>query len=194
MTAKTDNGNLKAKLDLRRHFLRKYHSDGTARVFDAFQGDGRLWSVLRKEFNVASYWGVDVKPRQGRLRIDCSRVLGQNGWTENVLDLDSYGQPWVQYRLAAERARKDMTIFLTCGIVSLPGVTSNIIRERMGLGSLYVPLAFQGLIIRQSIPYMLSIPLDCGYSIAECVEAEAHGRNVCYFGVRLNYKPTKQTS
>jgi len=57
MITKTDNGHLIAKLDLRRHFLRKYHAGDPANLLDCCQGSGVIWSHLRREFPVASYWG-----------------------------------------------------------------------------------------------------------------------------------------
>lgn len=68
MATKTDNHNPAAKLALRRHFLRKYHAVGEIRVIDCCQGSAKLWTQLRKEFEIKSYWGVDVKPKAGRLR------------------------------------------------------------------------------------------------------------------------------
>ncbi|HZU48538.1 MAG TPA: hypothetical protein VFA16_15010, partial [Mycobacterium sp.] len=90
---KTDNGNLEAKLGLRRHFLRRYHMENKPMVLDCCQGDGIIWRKLRQEFE-CDYWGVDVKPKRGRLSIDSVRILAQPGWPHDVLDIDTYGSPW----------------------------------------------------------------------------------------------------
>jgi hypothetical protein len=92
--AKTDNHDPRAKLELRRYFLRKYHGDGLARVLDCCQGSGLLWGTLRQEFECESYWGLDLKRKPGRLSIDSSRVLAQPGWPQDVIDIDTYGSPW----------------------------------------------------------------------------------------------------
>jgi hypothetical protein len=95
MTAskKTDNHNPKAKLLLRRHFLDKYHADGNADVLDCCQAGGLLWKEIRKTHQIARYWGVDLKPKKGRLKIDSVRILQQSGWPQNVIDIDTYGEP-----------------------------------------------------------------------------------------------------
>jgi ubiquinone/menaquinone biosynthesis C-methylase UbiE len=61
---KTDNHSPRVKLDLRRYFLKRYHAAGEPiRVMDCCQGSGVLWGQLRKEFDVAGYWGLDIKPK-----------------------------------------------------------------------------------------------------------------------------------
>lgn len=91
---KTDNKDPSAKLELRRYFLRKYHAGEPIHVLDCCQATGFLWRTLRQEFPIASYWGLDLKPKKGRLQIDSTRVLEQNGWKQNVVDVDTYGSPW----------------------------------------------------------------------------------------------------
>ena len=64
---KTDNAHVRAKLDLRRHFLRTYHADGSANVLDCCQGSAVLWSTLRREFKLAGYWVMvrwPIEPEQ----------------------------------------------------------------------------------------------------------------------------------
>src|SRR5438552_1243842 len=99
---KTDNHNLPAKLALRTYFLRKYHMQDVRRdaagatninVLDCCQATGKIWGTLQREFPLAGYWGVDVKPKKGRLTIDSVKILDQPGWTQNVVDVDTYGSP-----------------------------------------------------------------------------------------------------
>lgn len=113
--SKTDNGNLPAKLALRRHFLAKYHADGSARVLDCCQGDGVVWTALRKEFSVASYWGLDQKVKRGRMSIDSALVLGHPGWGQNVIDIDTYGSPWKHWLAMLPNMPHSLTVFLTIG-------------------------------------------------------------------------------
>lgn len=94
MSIKTDNKDPAAKLELRRHFLRTYHARGPVHVLDCCQATGFLWRTLRAEFAVTSYWGLDLKPKKGRLQLDSVRVLQQRGWNQNVVDVDTYGSPW----------------------------------------------------------------------------------------------------
>jgi hypothetical protein len=115
---KTDNHSPDAKLNLRRHFLRKLRdAKEPIRVLDCFQGSKLLWGQLESEFQIASYWGVDLKEKKGRIKIDSSRILEQEGWNQNVIDLDAYGSPWKHWRNLITTCRHSVTIFLTIGTV-----------------------------------------------------------------------------
>ena len=118
---KTDNGNLPAKLYLRRYFLDKYHAGEPLRVMDCCQGDGHIWRQLRKEYNVETYFGIDIKPCTGRLKTDSLRVLRQPGWPENVIDVDTYGSPIKHLRAIVANIDKPLTVFLTYGMVMMRG-------------------------------------------------------------------------
>lgn len=191
MAKKTDNHNLRAKLDLRRHFLRVYHADG-ARVLDCCQGHGVIWSRLRSEFHVRSYLGLDVKPKPGRLLVDSSRFLAAGGWTENVIDIDTYGEPWKHWNAVIDTIRYATTIFLTIGSVS-SGHGSNVSgaeRKALGLGDLHIPASFTIKMIRPlSMPYHLFGRLDAG-QILEIKESMTEG-NARYIGVRIEPGPAK---
>jgi len=113
--AKTDNHDPRAKLALRRYFLDKYHSDGSAQVLDCCQGGGLLWKELRKTHPVAAYWGLDLKPKKGRLKLDSVRVLAQPGWPHNVVDIDTYGSPWKHWEAMLPNVVRPLTVFLTIG-------------------------------------------------------------------------------
>jgi hypothetical protein len=119
---KTDNHNATAKLELRRYFLRKLvEANEPITVLDCFQGEGVMWNKLRCEFPIAGYWGVDVKPKKGRLKIDSARILNQPGWTQNVVDLDAYGSPWQHFLNLISTCRHSVTVFLTIGMVKIGG-------------------------------------------------------------------------
>lgn len=188
MAKKTDNHNPKAKLDLRRYFLRKYHADGQPiRVFDCCQGTGLLWRELRKEFEVASYWGVDVKPKAGRLKIESQRVLAQAGMTENVIDIDTYGSPWKHWQALLPNISRPTTVFLTIGQLTTGTVGSlgNAALEAMGLGPLrkILPPAFHVKLAGRVLDYCLA--WRGGVTMIEAVEAVSDG-NARYVGVRLS--------
>lgn len=185
MAKKTDNHNPKAKLDLRRYFLKKYHADGQPiRVFDCCQGSGLLWRELRKEFDVASYWGVDVKPKAGRLKIESQRVLAQTGMTENVIDIDTYGSPWKHWAVLLPNITQPITVFLTIGQVSFSGsALHREAREALGIGNFKVPNAIGCKLNCLAANYLLSY-VRSGTTILEAVEAVSDG-NARYIGVRL---------
>ncbi len=126
MSTKTDNHNPATKLLLRRHFLGRYHRDRAPRVLDCFQGSGLIWGQLGAEFPIASYWGVDLKPKKGRLKIDSARILEQEGWAADVVDLDAYGSPWTHWRNLVRTFRGDrVSVFLTFGMVKMFGLSAN---------------------------------------------------------------------
>lgn len=110
---KIDNHNAHAKLELRRYFLRKY--PGPHHVLDCCQGEAVLWNRLREEFAIDSYWGVDLKRKKGRLKIDSTRILAQPGWIQNVIDIDTYGSPWKHWQAMLPNVSRPTTVFLTIG-------------------------------------------------------------------------------
>jgi len=180
----TDNSALRAKLALRRHFLENYHGK-PARVLDCCQGQGVLWRQLRTEFDVALYWGIDLKAKPGRLRLDSAQLLAQNGLAYNVIDIDTYGSPWRHWLALLPHVRTATTVFLTIGHVFvgterelLPGLGL----ERFGR---ILPPALRSRLRELWLHTCLSRPLDFGLTIAEAVEAFPHGARARYFGVRI---------
>lgn len=190
---KTDNHNLAAKLALRRHFMGRYHQSG-ARVFDACQGDGTIWSRLRQEFPLASYWGTDLKPQHGRIKIDSTRILNQPGWGFDVIDIDTYGMPWKHYEAALQFGGARMTIFLTLGLVTPGGTTlSTFIRDLFGIefSTLKIPSAIASKIHTWATQYCLGIVVTKGYRVIEALEALNPGGSARYFGMHLEKLTTK---
>lgn len=185
---KTDNARLDAKLALRRHFLKKYHGDGSARVLDCCQGDGIIWEALRKEFPVASYWGVDVKPAKGRLKIDSLRVLGMPGWREDVIDVDTYGSPWKHWSAMLPNVGRPTTVFLTLGQVRMgggSGVDGLLVKEAgIRFKRERWPAALVGGIAEALLPYAWAMAGRCGLRIVEALEARP-GPHARYFGLHL---------
>lgn len=187
-STKTDNAKLRPKLTLRRHFLGRYHSDGSGRVLDCCQGGGVLWSILRREFTVASYWGVDLKPKPGRLKIDSVKILSQPGWTQNIIDIDTYGSPWTHYTSLLPHVTAPTTVFATIGLVRVMGggSFSSADLDPLGLGPIR-KLAPIGLIadLAESITmYAIHQAWDHGLRIVELAEAPRSAR-ARYIGIRL---------
>jgi hypothetical protein len=177
-STKTDNHNPYLKLCLRRYFLRKYHTDGVIDVLDCCQGSAVLWTELQREFAVSSYWGVDLKAKKGRVKIDSVRILQQPGWTQNVIDCDVYGSPWKHWREIVRNLSRPTTVFLTVGQWQM-GTDAEILKA-VGLGKMKIP---PGIAIRLhgfALPYLLSTG-----GIVECREAMNPGGSARYLGVRL---------
>jgi len=187
MAKKTDNHNPEAKLKLRRYFLEKYHADGSARVFDCCQGGGVMWSTIRRTHPVASYWGVDVKPKKGRLKIDSIRVL-QQGVSQNVIDIDTYGSPWKHWLAMLPKVTQPVTVFLTIGSTMMKGATDSAVMAALGcvFTTLTLPESFYGKLDEIGVNYALA--RGCGFAtITEAVEVSSTG-NARYIGVRLEPK------
>jgi hypothetical protein len=191
MAKKIDNHNPEAKLKLRRYFLEKYHADGTATVFDCCQGGGVMWSTIRRTHPVASYWGVDVKPKKGRLKIDSIRVL-QQGVSQNVIDIDTYGSPWKHWMAILPKFKRPVTVFLTIGNQNTTAMNPN-----SHGGSEFVefppstPQSLAGAVMRwRDVEYGLANALKYAI-IVEAVEASSTG-NARYIGVRLEPKSDGQ--
>jgi len=185
MGKKTDNHNINAKLELRRYFLRKYHADQPPSVFDCCQGSGKLWGILRNEYQVASYWGVDVKPKKGRLKVDSSRML-QAGVRADVVDIDTYGYPWKHWNAINSDLRSPVTVFLTFGLTNIGSSVEKCAAEAIGVSGLKLPSTIWSNIANMSASYCLT--KHCEFStIIEAVESLSDG-NARYFGIRVEPK------
>jgi hypothetical protein len=179
------NKDPEAKLALRRHFLDKYHADQPPRVFDCCQGNALLWTQLRKEYDVASYWGVDLEPKKGRLKINSIRVLNQPGWAYDVIDVDTFGSPWDHYDAILRNLKRPATVFLTIG--------------REGGGRILHSNAFGGKYLKlpARTPDLLKVRVaieSVDKLIWRCTEFGLHPEEACmavsdasagYYGVRL---------
>lgn len=191
---KTDNHALTPKLDLRRHFLREYHAQTPGpRVIDCCQGDGRIWSQLGREFALGSYWGMDVKPKKGRLKIDSSRVLAQPGWVADVVDVDSYGSPWAHWCALLPNVPQGqaLTVFLTLGTLKGVGGANAPTDELRECGIVFRAKGWPRTLLASDqvrehvLMRMLSLPLRHGLRVMECREATTDHANARYFGMRL---------
>jgi hypothetical protein len=190
-STKTDNARLGSKLELRRYYLRKYHATEPPRVFDCCQGDGMIWRHLQREFTIGPYWGVDVKPKKGRLRIDSARVLDQPGWEFDVIDVDTYGEPWKHWAGILEHfPGRPLTVFLTIGHVSMGGGggLSRYAAEAMGIrfarSTVKLKSGLYGGLSDRSVTFCLARAFERRLVITDCMEA-APGPHARYFGLRL---------
>lgn len=181
---KTDNTNLAAKLALRRHFLDRYHSSGPIRVMDCCSGDGIIWRQLRQEYKLDSYWAVDVKPRKGRLQLHSERILAQPGWQENVIDVDSYGEPWKHWRAMLPNISQPTTVFLTVGWTNVSPLSLSTLKQ-MGI-TMRIPKGLSMKIRKHCLPYRLHKFRNFGLDVSEAREMvkkrESHAK---YVGIHL---------
>jgi len=186
---KTDNSDPQAKLDLRRYFLRTYHTAAPPHVLDCCQGSGLLWRSLRQEFPIASYWGLDQKPKKGRLQIDSVRVLAQPGWRADIIDVDTYGSPWKHWLALLPHVRRPVTVFLTVGATnaSLLGGVDRATLQALGLPARTPPTLSANVAAPLACSLHLGRAASHGLSIAEALGAVAtsHDRKTYYLGLHL---------
>ena len=159
MRTQTDNGALDAKLALRRAALARWPDDPRV-VFDVCQGAGTLWGALRGEFQIARYFGADIKPSPGRLRVDSARLLAAGDLGANIIDVDTYGEPWKHWRALLPHIARPTTVFLTLGQANYSVMRASADSVRvLGLGGLRsCPLSLAGRVARR---------LGCRYALAE---------------------------
>jgi hypothetical protein len=183
-----ENSHLTVKIDLRRHFLDRYHSAGERRVFDAFQAKGLLWSILREEFPLTSYWGVDLVEKKGRVKVDSARVLVQPGWNANIVDLDAYGSPWKHWLGVIWNSPGSVTVFFTVG--SKNGLMARNIsafeKKLLGIPFRKLPGRLGKTLDRLVLDFMLGEALE-RFDVIEATEA-LPSTTARYFGVRLEGK------
>jgi hypothetical protein len=195
MKKKKDNQRLNAKLDLRRHFLRRYPPRS---VFDACCGEGVVWSQLRGEFPRLRYWGVDKKRRPGRLAIDSIRILSQPGWDFDVVDVDTYGSPWEHWLAILPRVRAPLTVFLTWGL-GMRGTASNhsnTFISALGLRfSRDLPRRLLNTAVNATWERVLWRAVDHGLHIVEAQEMVTAGVQATarYLGIRLELQAAPES-
>ena len=177
-----DNSHLESKLELRRHFLRQIKEP--LRVMDCFQGDGVIWNHLKSEFELESYWGLDLEIKKGRLKIDSSRVLSQPGWSENVIDLDAYGSPWKHYIAMLPNIRDWVVVFLTFSIGKLVFSIDQIQLDMLGVSHLNIPPGIKNKLTKYAVSHCLTKSYDFCIIPIEVKEAIPFG-NCRYIGLRL---------
>jgi len=187
---KTDNFNLPLKLELRRKLLVPFAARFPLRVVDCCSGQRAIWSALGKEFALAQYTAMDRKRLSVGLRVDSVRWLNEVGVTGNVIDIDTYGEPWGHYLAVCHRPwpSREILVFLTLGKgLGNMGRISNLAIEAAGLKREWqglIPPASNGL--RQIvIDSLLTRGYDNDTIIQEGWECRPPGSEVRYFGLRL---------
>jgi hypothetical protein len=116
-----DNSNLGAKLALRRFTLRETAWPDLD-VLDLCAGAGHIWSALRSgqdRLPVRHYLPCDRSPRTslaGTIRGEAVELAASLDLSRfNVIDMDTYGEPWPILIAAVERIARETMIFVTRG-------------------------------------------------------------------------------
>lgn len=192
MNKKTDNGNLKSKLELRKHFIDKFLYKKEFSVFDACQGNGLIWESLKKKYKY-KYWEVDVKKKKGRLKIESQRILQQPGWLFDVIDIDTYGQPWKHWLSLLPNITAPVIIFLTIGMVKIGGggtYPKEILNKIFPKFKMDIPKSLISYRDKYITNQMLAIVENYKYKIIYAAESES-GKTVRYIGMYI--KPSEST-
>jgi hypothetical protein len=90
------------------------------KVLDLFAGEGWIWKRLRRSLEISTYTPVDIRPRQpGTIRMDVTgrSVVAFNPDCFNVIDIDTYGDPWEIWDALRRRLTRRSAVFITHGMV-----------------------------------------------------------------------------
>jgi hypothetical protein len=182
---KTDNKNLDAKIQLRRRMLDEAKF-AEHRVLDLCAGEGVVWRTMRQHAKLDDYVPVDLAPRlPGTIVGDVKdeRFLSAFDLSRfNIIDIDTYGEPWKPWSFLQDRLTANTAVFLTHGAVSTPGGSgvSNLVLERLG-----IPLAWNIPMKRDlsefAAPYMLHPGKCAQVRIAKAWKISL--QNVTYYGL-----------
>ena len=189
MTAqKTDNHNLRAKLELRRRVLDAFTLKAKAplSVLDCFSGEEVIWSTLRKEYSLQEYLALDVKPKRGRLKMDSLRYLQNQSWRHDVIDLDAYGSPWAHFIEVCKRVavlKTQFAVFLTVG----NSIMKNQPAQGLAIAGITfpVPPGISGQLADLVLMHCLAEPLRAGLQIQQIIEAANPGGSARYLGMQI---------
>jgi hypothetical protein len=113
--------------------------------------------------------------------------LQQPGWSQNVIDVDTYGIPWRHWLAMLPNVTKSLTVFLTIGRIILAAGGRSVSRQELELTDCrfgYLPQAFGPSVSNLAVGYALAEASRHGLTITEALEAETHG-NARYLGLRL---------
>jgi len=176
-----DNSHFDIKLDIRKKYLNKY---GGNAVLDCCQGDMRLWGELRKEYPNLKYMGVDLKPKRGRHKVDSARLLKIEGIVWDVVDIDTYGNPFDHYQNLCTTLNHECTVFLTYG-TSVGGLTqtSNAQKSMIGLPR-KTPTVLAYKAVKKYIDICIHSCRRYGIIPSDIIEVKPSD-TVCYYAMRL---------
>jgi len=183
---KTDNSNMAAKLALRKMLLDELDED--LRVIDCCAATGQLWRQLKKQYIIKKYVAFDIKPQMpGSIKMDSRDALRWMDTTPyNVIDIDTYGEPWAHLMAITSRIEHDTAVFLTHGHVPSTGAVtlSNVSKQLSG-----IPLEWDIPRNRNLPPFVAS------YCLTRCCEhctiltsKVKYSPNVDYYGLILTKK------
>ena len=134
---KTDNKSLRLKVEIRKRLLKETGLK-PLRILDLYAGEGLIWKEVGKNFKFSSYTPVDKAPRlPGTIKatVDEHFLQAFDMSQFNVVDVDTYGEPWLAWEILFPKIQHPTLFFLTHGAVSTRGgcQISKLARQIMGI-------------------------------------------------------------
>ena len=131
---KVDNESLATKVALRRWLLGRLGIT-EAYVLDTCSGLGKIWDAMAEHVEVRQWTRCDKKPRRdGTLQIEAAEALRRLPLDAfNVVDIDTYGEPWEPYLVLLSRLSRPTAVFLTEGVLGVNTRVSLPLTRAVGL-------------------------------------------------------------
>lgn len=126
---KKREGQFDVKVNLRKYVLkslnRKY------KVLDCFHGNGLIWGEVAKSIDVEMVTGIEIN---NNLYSNFETIIGDNREVlkhinideYNIIDIDSYGNPFEQMNIIFRRSNKQKIIIYTYIVNKMSGVSKHI--------------------------------------------------------------------
>jgi hypothetical protein len=188
-TIKVDNKSLAGKLALRRAILNRFPTR-PLKVLDCFAGEGRLWETLKREYEVEAYVPIDTSPRQaGTLPGDAMLLVRSVGVDQfNVIDVDSYGEPWGALFTCLPLIGQPTCLFATHGYGKAFAWASSAVRRLLGIPRDW-KIPHGKRLIQWHDDYLLRKTTEFATIVNA---ARVRGKNVDYFGLHAEPAPVEQ--
>jgi hypothetical protein len=197
---KVDNRSLEAKISLRMWLLNRMNITDV-KVLDTCSGLGMIWSEMEKHVHISQWVKCDIKPRAGgngmTLKMSASQSLAVMDLSDfNVIDIDTYGEPWEPYRIMLSRLTKPVAVFLTHGRMVLGSDVTNSTKEAMK-----IPLDWEIPQLPTMVDFVGQRCLEATWKYADIIHsgtiysAPGQGRAaVSYYALGLSPKPSGTTA
>jgi len=86
-------------------------------VLDCCAASGKIWKQLRQEFKVKRYTRMRHRAAVAScLKIDSARYLATGKWEHNVIDIDTFGNPFALWLAMLPHVKTTTVVFLTISI------------------------------------------------------------------------------
>lgn len=190
MTAsvKTDNAHFQQKADMRQAFLEALNLPAV-NVLDLCAGASKLWTHLSDKLNVERYLPCDRAPRSPLVIKGEAYQLVQSIDLApfNVIDIDTYGEPWEVTEQLLPRLTREVVIFLTHGHLGKSFTASHAAKRAAGLPTAWDVPASQPLAV-----YLSGHAIRTFWNYGTVLKAtRIHQPRVTYWAI--HFRPNKSS-